>query len=205
MRNSKSVHWTIHLVAGLATCAALSAQEPTCAETHAMGEMATARSSASLLAWKIKAGNSYRAKIVFASVFFNLHPSDRHAASAVLDLIPKNEEQDFVWYSFDEFLSCETETEKDLNTLAKLQFRLPHALANAVLLIPAKMQIYVSYANRSGGHPTSDYAEQMQRVCRLKPREFFRAVDQLPPEEKQWFLSSNFNPVGCHALHFPEQ
>jgi hypothetical protein len=67
------------------------------------------------------------------------------------------------------------------------------------------MLAYVSYANTSSGYPDSDYAVQMQGVCRAKHREFVKAVDQLPPADKKWFLSSTFNPDGCHALYFPEQ
>lgn len=191
--------------AGLAYCMLLSATEPDCAEIHAMAKMANAKTAAILTAWERQDGDSYRAKVAFAFRFFELHPADLRAASAVLELIPQNEEQDFVWHSFGQVLSCGSESEEDMKALGRLQVRLPRDLAEAVWLVPNKMLAYVAYADTSGGYPDSDYAVQMQRVCRSQHREFLKAVDQLSPDAKKWFLSNTFNPNGCHALHYPEQ
>jgi hypothetical protein len=97
------------------------------------------------------------------------------------------------------------ETEKEVMTLARLQVRFTSDLARAVLIVPNKMLAYVSYANASDAYPDSDYAVQMKRVCRAKHQEFVKAVDQLSPSDKKWFLSNTFDPNGCRVLHFPEQ
>lgn len=214
MRNKPVLYRITALVYCLSSCTVLIAQqadktEPisktNCSEIEALAGMTSAKSSAVLMNWKPKAGDSYRAKVVFAFSSFELHPIDADAAAAVLDLIPQNDQQDLVWHSLDGAADCLTESEKDMRTLDRLQARLPHDLATAVLLVPSKMLAYVSYANTSGADPNSDYAVQMQRVCRVKHREFVKAVDQLPPNIKKWFLSGTFNPDGCHALKFPEQ
>jgi hypothetical protein len=184
-------------------CGTLSAEEPNCSEIHAIAGMAGAKSTALLMSWKQKAGISYRAKVVFALRFFEFHPSDQRAASAVLVLIPTNREQDSVWHETGALL-CQNESSEDMIVLGKFGVRLPHDLARAVLLVPGKMFDYVSYANTSCGDPDSDYAVQMQVVCRSKHREFMEAVDQLPADAKKWFLSSTFNPGECRALAFPE-
>jgi hypothetical protein len=215
--------WKVKLIVALAICFSFSTvlpaqessgpyptEQPKCAEIHAMVGMAKARSTATLTAWDRKAGDSYRAKVAFAFRFFELHPRDRRAASAVLDLIPQNEEQGWIWYSFSGYLECTAEsgeageTEKEMLILAKFSWRFTHDEARAVLLVPSKMLAYVSYANTSDGNPSSDYAVQMRKVCLAKHQEFVKAVDQLSADDKKWFLSSTFNPDGCHVLHFPE-
>lgn len=203
MKTIWTAKWICTLALYSVLCAALSAEEPGCAEIHAISGMAGAQSTALLMAWKQKAGVSYRARVVFAFRFFELHPSDQSAASAVLELIPKNREQDSTWHETGALL-CETEASEDMILLGKFGVGLPHDLARAVSLVPAKMLDYVSYANTSCGDPHSDYAVRMQKVCRSKHREFIKAVDQLPPDAKKWFLSSTFNPNECRALAFPE-
>ena len=184
-------------------CTALLSQEPNCMEIHAVAGVAAAKSTVLLTTWKQKAGSSYRAQVAFAFRFFELHPSDQRAASAVLELIPKNQEQDSVWHETGALL-CQNESYEDMSVLGKFGARLAHDLTKAVSLVPAKMLDYVSYANTSSGDPHSDYAVQMQTVCRSKHREFLRAVNQLPPDARKWFLSSTFNPGECRALAFPE-
>jgi len=188
-----------------------AAQQLKCTEVHAMAGIASAKSTTELMAWNAKAGDSNRAKIVFSFRLFELHPTDPNYASAILDLIPKDENQSLVFYSLSEDIDCQpepdngAESEADMRALARLESRLPRDWASAVLLVPSRMSAYVAYANASSGYPDSDYAVQMQRVCRTKRREFRDAVDHLSPDAKRWFLSSTFNPDGCHALHFPEQ
>jgi hypothetical protein len=199
--------WITRWVCALASCFVLSiassAEEPNCSEIHAVAGMAGAQSTALLMSWRQKAGDGYRSKVVFAFRFFELHPNDQHAASAVFDLIPKDREHDSVWHETGALL-CPTESSEDMIALGKFGVRLPQGLARAVLLVPSKMFDYVAYANLSCGDPNSDYAVQMQAVCRSKHQEFLKAVDQLSGDAKKWFLSSTFNPSECRALAFPE-
>jgi hypothetical protein len=167
-----------------------------------MAKMSKAKTTAELMTWKDKGGNSYRAKAVFALRFFELHPQDHSAASAALDIIPKNEEQDAVWHPSP--LLCHGESVEDELARSELDLRLPHVLAKAVLLVPEKMLDYVGYAYTSCGDPESDYAVQMQAVCRSKHKEFLKAVEELPAYDRKWFLESTFNPQDCRALSFPE-
>jgi hypothetical protein len=201
-------HWLagsiIFSTSSLALCNMSLAQEPNCHEIGAMAAMARANSSTVLMTWKPRAGDSYRAQVVFATRSFELHLADRRAASAVLDLIPKNDEQDSVWKSFGDSL-CDAETLKDMFALGRIGDHLPHDLARAVLLAPSKMFDYVSYAITSTQDPHSDYAIQMQTVCRARHQEFVNAVSKLPPDDRSWFVSNKFNPDGCRPLDFPEQ
>jgi hypothetical protein len=184
-------------------CGGSSAREPYCEDFTATAGMARAKSAAASTAWKRKSGDGCRAKIVFAFRCFELHPGDRGAAASVLDLIPHNEEEDSVLHTFGDFL-CDAATDKDVDTLAGLGERLPPDLPRAVLLVPDKMLDYVSYSHVSVQDPHSDYAVQMQTVCRRRNREFVKAVNRLQPDEKNWFVSRIFNPERCRALALPE-
>jgi hypothetical protein len=198
-------------IASLSFCTVLSAQKPNCSEIHAMARMTTAKSASALSAWHRKAGDSYRAKVVYSFRLFELHPTDPRAASSILDLIPQSEKQGLEWYSFSDYLDCKSATDDDAESWAEVRMlaglggRLPRDLARAVLLVPSKMLAYVSYANASSQFPDSDYAMRMRAVCRARHREFVKAIDELYPDAKSWLLASTFNPEGCKALHFPER
>jgi hypothetical protein len=204
MKKKQIVLLVCLLIISLSPCTTSVAQESSCVETDAMAGMANAKSSAALVIGKRNAGDSYRAKVVFAFRLFELHPADPSAASAALHLIPQNQDQNHVWHSFN-IVICQSESEKDMRTLGRLGADLPRDLAKAVLLVPDRMLGYVSYAYVSVEDPNSDYAIQMQRVCRSKHQRFVTAVDQLPPNDKKWLLANVFNPDGCHVLRLPEQ
>jgi len=184
-------------------CGAAAAQRPSCEEVTALAQMVRSKSAAALVRLKRQAGDSYRAKIVFAFRRFELKPTDVPSARAVLDLIPNTEEQDSDWHTFGDSL-CDSETVQDMAALSRLGDRLPHDLARAVLLVPDKMPEYVSYARLSVQDPHGDYAERMRAVCRAKRAQFLRAVGGLAEQEKTWFVSHVFNPDGCQPLALPE-
>ncbi len=99
---------------------------------------------------------------------------------------------------------CSAESLADMKSLGGLGERLPRDLARAVLLVPDKLPSYVSYAPISVQDPHSDYAVQMQAVCRAEHPEFVRAVEGLPTDKRDWFVKHVLNPDGCHALALPE-
>lgn len=181
----------------------LSAQEVNCVEVAAMARMARAKSSAVLTAEKIQAGDSYRAQLVFAARLLQLRPTQRHAADLLLNLIPKDDGQQTTWMTLGDAM-CGAERVSDMKSLGRLGESLPRDLAKAVLIVPDRMLDYVSYAYSSIQDPHSDYAVQMQTVCRVKHAEFVKAVEGLPIDQKDWFVKHVFNPDVCHALALPE-
>ena len=163
----------------LAPCKVLSAQKPNCGEIDAIARMARAISTAELAANREKAGESYRAQLVYAAKLLEL-------------LITLGEHH------------CETESYHEMKMLAQLEERLPRDLTRAVLMVPAKIPEYVAYSITSVEDPHSDYAIQMQKVCRAKHDEFFDAVAKLPREKRDRFLKYVFDLDGCNALTLPE-
>jgi hypothetical protein len=184
-------------------CSNVSAQDQSCTPIHAMAQMARAKSVGDLDGWKNTAGDSRRARGVYALRRFELEPSDRAAASAVLTFIPRTEDEDLEWLYLATPL-CANEESTDEQALAELAARRPHDLAMAVSLAPDKMFDYVSYAEIAVQNSHSDYAEQMEGVCRAKHAEFVDAVNQLPAIRKKWFVTKIFDPDGCRALAHPE-
>jgi len=185
------------------SCGILFAQEPHCTEIAHTARMARANSSAELIAAKQKAGNSYRAQVVFAARSIELHPTRQRDAILLLNLIPTDDGQQRTWMTFGDSL-CRSETISDMKSLGRLGETLPRDLATAVLLVSCKLPSYITYALISTQDPHSDYAVRMKTVCRAKYREFVKAVNGLPSDKRDWFIKHIFSPEGCHALALPE-
>lgn len=203
MKTLRAYKWSFGIAVFVAFCGILFAQRPDCDEIAAMARMARTKSSTLLLAEKQKAGNSYRARVVFASRAFKLRPTKQRTAILLLNLLPQNEAQHNTWMTLGDRL-CSNESIADMKSLAQVGENLPHDLAKAVLLVPDKLPSYVAYASTSVQDPHSDYATQMQTVCRVKHPEFLKAVEELPTEKRDWLVKHVLNPDGCRVLAFPE-
>jgi hypothetical protein len=179
------------------------AEKPNCGEIDAIAKMARAISTAELAAHKLNAGESYRAQVVYAAKLIELAPQRQDAAVLLLNLIPKDELQQHVVMTLGEH-HCETESYHEMKMLAQLEERLPRDLTRAVMMVPAKIPEYVAYSIISVQDPHSDYALQMQKVCKANHAEFFDAVKKLPIEKRDRFLKYVFDFDGCNALTLPE-
>jgi hypothetical protein len=203
MKAHEIANYVVVLTFLLAPCKVLTAQKSNCGEIDAMVKMARAISSAELAAHKLKAGDSYRARVVYATRLLELYPQKQDAAVLLLNLIPKDDEQHLMVMTLGDHL-CGTESYHEMKLLGQLGERLPRDLARAVLLAPDKIPEYVAYSIASVQDPHSDYAVQMQKVCRAKHSEFVDAVAKLPWQKKDRFLKYVFDPEGCNALTLPE-
>ena len=190
-----------------ATCLALGrvslCQEMTCTQVAALAEMTKARSTEVLSRQKRVAGDSYRARMVYAFRLFELRPQDRDAASLLLSRIPKDEEQDSVRATLSTFL-CESEPLSAVKALARVGDDLPRQFARAVLTVRSAMAAYIAYSQIAVLDPHNDHTLQMQRVCRQAHPEFVRAVDLLSQGDKEWFTGHIFDPGKCRPLSLPE-
>ena len=202
MKTHKTANYAIVLALLIAFCQMLTAQKPDCGETDAMAKMARAISPAELTADKLKAGDSYRARVVFAAKQFELIPQVHEAALLLLNIIPENIEQQRLLASLGYSL-CGTESYHDMKSLEQITEHFPRSLARAVLLAPDKIPAYVAYSVASVEDPHSDYAVQMQKICRVRHPEFIAAVAKLPLDKKDRFLRYVFDPDGCNALSLP--
>jgi hypothetical protein len=100
--------------------ASASAQEITCDQIASMARMVSVRSTGALIAEKQKAGDSYRAQLVFASRAIELRPKDPESAVRLLNLIPQNDAQNTVWMTFGDSL-CDHESIAEMKALARLE------------------------------------------------------------------------------------
>lgn len=165
--------------------------------------MARMSSSPALRKLHTHAGDGYRSKLVFAFRLFEIDQSDMDSGLRVIELIPRNADQDAVWHSLEGSL-CEHESVEDMKSLGGLQARLPHDLAKAVNRQPNKMHEYISYAYDSIQDPHSDYAVQMQTVCHHHHELFLNAVNQMSEKDRNWFSMKIFNSAECRAIALPE-
>jgi hypothetical protein len=165
--------------------------------------MAHAKTSRAVVEEKQEAGDSYRAQVVFAARSFELQPRSKSAAIALLKLIPRDDEQQLVLVTLGESL-CDGESVAEMMVQSRIGERLSHDFSKAVLLVPEMLPKYVAYASTSVHDPHSDYAVQMQAICRGKHAEFVKAVEGLPTDQRDWFVKHILNPDGCHALALPE-
>ena len=195
--------WLFVVALCASCCEFLFARELTCGEVGAMARMTRAKSSTVLAAEKKKAGGSYRAHLVFAVRSLELQPKAHRAAVQLLNLIPKNDEQQKAWMTLGDSL-CDGESLEDMKSLGRVGQNLPRSLAKAALLAPERLLDYVSYALISIQDPHSDYAVQMQAVCRAKHTEFLKSVGELPSDKRDWFVKHVLNPDGCRAVAIPE-
>jgi hypothetical protein len=175
-----------------------------CSQVHAIARMSQTKSLSALVKAKGIAGNSYRSEIVFRARSFQLQPSNRNAGLALLNLLPKNDDvQHEILMTLGESL-CDDEGDAEMFSLSRIRDGLGRDFANAAILVPEMLPRYIAYASISVQDPHSDYAVQMQAVCRAKHSEFVKAVEGLQTDRRDWFVKHVFNPEGCHALALPE-
>lgn len=203
IKTHEIVSYVVVLTLLIAPCKLWSAPKPNCGEIDAIAKMARAVSTAELTAHKLNAGESYRAQLVYAAKLIELAPQRQDAAVLLLNLIPKDEEQQHLLMTLGEH-HCETESYHEMKMLAQLQERLPRDFTRAVMMVPAKIPEYVAYSIISVDDPHSDYAVQMQKVCKINHAELFDAVAKLPREKRDRFLKYVFDLDGCNALTLPE-
>jgi hypothetical protein len=165
--------------------------------------MVRARSIAALGDEKKRAGEGYRVEVVFAFRAFELHPNDRTLAGALLRLIPQDDPQQTVLMTLGDSL-CDSEDMADMKALARVRDGLPRMLTKAVALAPNGMSAYVSYSFVAVLDPHSDYAVQMQRVCRELRPELSRSVAALPVAKREWFTEHILDLQNCRAIELPE-
>lgn len=99
---------------------------------------------------------------------------------------------------------CREESVSEMQTLGALRDRVPRDMAIAVVLVPEKLSEYLNYGLVSTQDPHSDYAVQMENVCRKMTAQFRVAVRNLPSDKRDWFTTHVFNPAACRAIALPE-
>lgn len=191
------------LTALLQASNAQDASDASCDQVHAIAHMAAANSHPALARAKQNAGSNYRADIVYSARSFELRPRDTSAAALLLNLLPQDDAQHVTLMTLGDSL-CDGETVAEISSLARIRDGLAHDFAKAVLLVPNMLPRYVAFASISEMDPHSDYAVQMQTVCRAKHQEFLQAVEGLSADKRDWFVKHIFNPDGCHAIALRE-
>ncbi len=193
----------------------LYCQNSACEEIRVMGRMASATSLASLNAEKKKTPETYRVQLVYTARMLQIEPHNLNAARMMLDLIPSHDEnnpdnpeaKNAIWWDLLDMANCKSGAiyKSDLMPTFRIQERLFHELAKAVLLVPDRMFDYVSFASDATNDISNDYEVQMRTVCLARHNQFVAAVDKLQPDDKQRFVTSLLDPKDCRVIRIGEQ
>jgi len=187
----------------LGFCGATVAQGPDCGQVAGMAEMARASSVNALQKAKLRAGDDYRAQLVFAYRAFQLQPNLKSAAAKLLALLPKNEAEQTVAMTLGDSL-CDGEPQGDMLVLSRVNEGLGRQFTRAVRVAPEFLRAYVEYSLDAIDDPHSDYAEQMKTVCQDYHAAFLRAVNGLPADKQGRFARYVMRPDDCHVIAVPE-
>ena len=174
-----------------------------CRQIEAMAEMARASSVSLLQKAKQRAGDDYRAQLVYAYRAFQLQPSLKSAAAKLLSLIPKNEAEQTVAMTLGDSL-CDSELVGDMLALSRVNEGLGRQLTRAVIVAPEFLTAYVEYSLDAIDDPHSDYAAQMKTVCQDRHSAFLGAFNGLPADKQARFARYVMRPDDCHVIAVPE-
>ena len=179
------------------------AQSQNCSQVITLRKIAQTTSVGGLAELEQKAAQNYQLQVAFAARRLELNPKSRASASSFLALIPKNVDQHVAWITFGESM-CEDESFHDMDLLDRFGSKLEHDLATAVILVPGKMPDYVGFVFEALTDPHSNYAVEMQRVCRNKHAELMRAINALPSDDRTRLGHYILDVETCKALRLPE-
>jgi hypothetical protein len=199
VRTTKCCWLALICITSLQVSIAAKVADIPCEQVHLAAQIAGAGSLAAVEAAKKKAGTGYIVEIISAFRAFELQPKNKVLAEGLLKMIPRDDTQQEIVGALDTSM-CDREDDADISILAGVRYSLPAMLAKAVRLAPAYMFEYVSYSLKAAPDPHSDYAIQMQRVCRVLHPEFMKAVGALAESEQKWFTTGIFDPKRCKAI-----
>jgi len=145
----------------------------------------------------------YLIQLVRAAHSFETTQKSKNRALALLDKLPKSEEQFVGWISLGDLL-CDGEAVADMKVLGRLGDRLPRLVVRAVIEIPLRLPEVLRFALIARRDPHSDYAVQLQRLCKLQKRAFLAARESLTNTERGDFDFAVFDVRSCRAKALPE-
>ena len=91
-----------------------------------------------------------------------------------------------------------------MKVLARVRDGFAHHLAGAVVIAPGRMQSYLAYSIIATDDPHSDYAVQMEYVCRKASKALTSTLARLADGDRQFITERLLNPRACVALRLPE-
>ncbi len=195
-------YWCFLLITLLQACYVFGASSTSCDQVHASARIVRASSPAAVAAEERNAPAGYIVEVAAAFRRFELQPRSQAQAVGLLQKIPSDQNQHELILAL-AAATCEDESDLELEALARIQNEFPRMLAKAVRLAPDYLEAYVRYA-LIALNPHSDYAIQMQSVCRNIHRRFTMAVATLSETDRKWFKTEVIDPKSCRAIAIPE-
>ena len=154
--------------------------------------------------YRQQVGVSKLARIVYYERWLLLEPSSRAAAEGLLRNLPESESEQRQMMSLPDWHDDATKSKEDLAGLAEIYETWPRSIADAVIVFPQYLPVYIRYGMLAPNDIHSDYTGNEERVCRRDPARFQEAFDRLDGKTQSFLRKRVFNPEKCRAIFVSE-
>ena len=165
--------------------------------------MGTCADMKCLNAYRDQVGDRKLAKIVFYEKWFLLEPS-KAPAEGLLRNLPASQAEQLQMMSLPDWHEGATKSEKDQKALAEIYRSWPASVAEAAMVFPQFLSVYIRYGLLAPNDVHSDFTGNEERVCRKDPREFQDAFERLDHKTQMQLRKTVFDPDKCRAIFVSE-
>lgn len=152
-----------------------------------------------LNAYRQQAGSTKLGRIVYYEKWFLLEPS-RTAAEGLLRNIPDSEVEQAQMMTLPDWHADATKSRNEMESLAQIYEHWPRSVADAVMMFPHYLPVYIRYGLLALNDVHSDYTGNEERVCRNDRAEFQEAFGRLDGKTQSHLRKYVFNPEKCRAI-----
>jgi hypothetical protein len=144
-------------------------------------------------------GDRKLSKIVYFEKWFLLEPS-RAAAEGLLRNLPDSELEEQQMMTLPDPHDGTTKSGNAAGGLAEIYQNWPHSVAEAVMVFPQYLPVYIRYGLLARDDIHSDYTGNEERVCHHDPQAFQDAFYRLDRKTADQIRKHVFNPEKCRAI-----
>jgi hypothetical protein len=153
--------------------------------------------------YRQQAGSTKLGRIVYYEKWLLLEPS-RAAAEGLLRNIPDSEAEQTQMMTLSAWHVDATKSTKDAENLAQIYEHWPSSIADAVMVFPQYLPVYIRYGMLAPNDVHSDYTGNEERVCRDHRAQFQAAFARLDGKTQAHLRKYVFNPEKCRAIFISE-
>lgn len=153
--------------------------------------------------YREQAGSTKLGRIVYYEKWLLLEPS-KTAAEGLLRNIPDSQAEQRQMMTLSEWREDTTKSTKDIETLAQIYEQWPGSVADAVMVFPQYLPVYIRYGLLAPNDVHSDYTGNEERVCRNDRAQFQAAFQRLDGKTQAHLRQYVFNPDKCRAVFISE-
>ena len=153
--------------------------------------------------YRQQVGNSKLARIVFYQKWVLLERS-KAAAEGLLRNLPQTEAEQSQLMTLRDWRDAASKSTDPSAGLAEIYQNWPRSIADAVLVFPQFLPVYIRYGLLARSDPHSDYTGNEERVCHADATRFQDAFYRLDHKTQSELRKFVFNPDKCRAIFVSE-